>query len=711
MTPPPSQQPLTANTTAAASTTAAAARTIGTASSSDMQELFYDVVDSSGDPIPIIEDDNAQQEWAVPTENATTSAECSITSYQNASRQASSSVPFSVSLKWLGAKSHAITKVAFPNCSWSPSFCWLQSLLALFWRVCSSFRSRLFTFFFGPIDEHCARVAAIVQQLRQAAETSSTCAVTSAAAEASSTCAVTSAAAEASSSGAGLLPPSEPQRSEGGGPLTDHRRSEAAAAVRRRRGRGGGEGNSEGKLHQEGGCSDAFDGGQQHAEDESFGSTGGGAESCCEAVRFSPMVSSFVERYYQTSSTAGNDVTSSTVPLRSHVRFEEERTERIQQLNEVVKFLHEEGEDAVLVLTGGEEGLDQLNNLVETNPTKALWFIRAFMLFGAVMGLLLSLPVLLFLHSRWASCLADSPLLTTWAVTNCILQAMQVPLRLAFFARLAALRVEDRPGIIFAIRGITKSSAWWLSRALSILSYLWVIFGMMWVCSLLFLYITSPYFHHIDTAAVGLSSSGGHQQQQPLGQHHHQPTTASYSSSANVLMGGVKEPSSSSSSTSSPTAALRLQDVAMSVLLLSLFRFVITLASFVHFFPQTVTGELRQTVTAEVDTAEDEMLNRRERLRRGALAMCQLPRLTVGRPHVWRKQRDALRLQSEGCSICLSDFSTGDELRLLRCRHSFHQTCIDRWLLLNCCCPLCWTTASVPQTSNLGDSAGKTMYS
>jgi len=48
----------------------------------------------------------------------------------------------------------------------------------------------------------------------------------------------------------------------------------------------------------------------------------------------------------------------------------------------------------------------------------------------------------------------------------------------------------------------------------------------------------------------------------------------------------------------------------------------------------------------------------------------------------------------ETCSICLSEFKAGDQLRGLECfassrRHFFHRGCIDEWLGICGCCPLC----------------------
>ncbi|CAM8985785.1 unnamed protein product [Rhodiola kirilowii] len=44
------------------------------------------------------------------------------------------------------------------------------------------------------------------------------------------------------------------------------------------------------------------------------------------------------------------------------------------------------------------------------------------------------------------------------------------------------------------------------------------------------------------------------------------------------------------------------------------------------------------------------------------------------------------------CAVCLSNFEEGVQIRKLKCKHTFHKDCLDRWLeqdFANATCPLC----------------------
>ncbi|KAF0899587.1 hypothetical protein E2562_020779 [Oryza meyeriana var. granulata] len=50
---------------------------------------------------------------------------------------------------------------------------------------------------------------------------------------------------------------------------------------------------------------------------------------------------------------------------------------------------------------------------------------------------------------------------------------------------------------------------------------------------------------------------------------------------------------------------------------------------------------------------------------------------------------------SSSCAICLEDYSFGEKLRVLPCRHKFHATCVDLWLTSwKTFCPVCKRDAS-----------------
>ncbi|XP_020105418.1 E3 ubiquitin-protein ligase At4g11680-like [Ananas comosus] len=46
-------------------------------------------------------------------------------------------------------------------------------------------------------------------------------------------------------------------------------------------------------------------------------------------------------------------------------------------------------------------------------------------------------------------------------------------------------------------------------------------------------------------------------------------------------------------------------------------------------------------------------------------------------------------LENPECCICLAKYRERDEVRQLPCSHLFHLRCVDRWLRIISCCPLC----------------------
>jgi len=54
------------------------------------------------------------------------------------------------------------------------------------------------------------------------------------------------------------------------------------------------------------------------------------------------------------------------------------------------------------------------------------------------------------------------------------------------------------------------------------------------------------------------------------------------------------------------------------------------------------------------------------------------------------------------CPVCFTTFADGDRLRILPCKHAFHQRCIDEWLDRNASCPLCRRSIFADDTAARG---------
>ncbi|CAF3643150.1 unnamed protein product [Rotaria sp. Silwood1] len=60
----------------------------------------------------------------------------------------------------------------------------------------------------------------------------------------------------------------------------------------------------------------------------------------------------------------------------------------------------------------------------------------------------------------------------------------------------------------------------------------------------------------------------------------------------------------------------------------------------------------------------------------------RIPTMTYKKP---RKSKST----DDKCTICLSEYKTGETVKRLRCKHIFHPECIDPWLKTSTQCPIC----------------------
>lgn len=57
--------------------------------------------------------------------------------------------------------------------------------------------------------------------------------------------------------------------------------------------------------------------------------------------------------------------------------------------------------------------------------------------------------------------------------------------------------------------------------------------------------------------------------------------------------------------------------------------------------------------------------------------------------HTIKHGEKGIDVDAESCAVCIENFKVKDVIRILPCKHIFHRTCIDPWLLDHHTCPMC----------------------
>ncbi|XP_054829289.1 E3 ubiquitin-protein ligase RNF149 [Eublepharis macularius] len=57
--------------------------------------------------------------------------------------------------------------------------------------------------------------------------------------------------------------------------------------------------------------------------------------------------------------------------------------------------------------------------------------------------------------------------------------------------------------------------------------------------------------------------------------------------------------------------------------------------------------------------------------------------------HIVKHEDKGLDIDAENCAVCIENYKPKDTVRILPCKHIFHRTCIDPWLLDHRTCPMC----------------------
>lgn len=79
----------------------------------------------------------------------------------------------------------------------------------------------------------------------------------------------------------------------------------------------------------------------------------------------------------------------------------------------------------------------------------------------------------------------------------------------------------------------------------------------------------------------------------------------------------------------------------------------------------------------------------------GEVKTTEVPVQQPGEEAVRTETKTVLALRAgDSCGICLEDWQDSDDVRILSCKHVYHQGCVDQWLLQSSnTCPMCRTTA------------------
>lgn len=270
--------------------------------------------------------------------------------------------------------------------------------------------------------------------------------------------------------------------------------------------------------------------------------------------------------------------------------------------------------------------VDPLVALVRHDSVSAAWFIEVLMLSSGILSAVACAVCTFLLAFRWRGSegCCDRPL-RLWLIVHAGLQAVQVPVRVRFSARMRAARNQNSltsttaDGALWdvallesCVATITGNRAWKVLRFVSLITYAWLAIGLVWVMNV----------STCEGCASGL------------------PCTC-------VLM----------------MALVGFKAVCVAYFFNSLFG-----SSSIN--SQSQDQETSRCSGGLCAAMPDEIAS----LPKTCYADIKLT--TLGSNHT-------------ACAVCCSEYQDRDVCRILPCGHHFHQRCVDRWLQRSTRCPLC----------------------
>lgn len=135
--------------------------------------------------------------------------------------------------------------------------------------------------------------------------------------------------------------------------------------------------------------------------------------------------------------------------------------------------------EAFFFATGSEESSDHLVQVVRRDAAAASWFIEMTMAFSIVGGVFVCAACAIFLSLHWERCADCNRPLRFWLIGQCLLQVIQLPVRLVLCSSVRA--IERAGGSIEAcVISVTKAPAWRISKVVSLVLYSWFVLGVVW---------------------------------------------------------------------------------------------------------------------------------------------------------------------------------------------------------------------------------------
>ncbi|VTZ69918.1 RING zinc finger protein, putative [Plasmodium chabaudi chabaudi] len=123
-----------------------------------------------------------------------------------------------------------------------------------------------------------------------------------------------------------------------------------------------------------------------------------------------------------------------------------------------------------------QNNTDPIMDIITTAPSDSLYFIERINLISAIISISTSFPYLTYLFIYWDDCSCND-ILRWWIVINSVLQLLQAPIRFFLYLLLRKYKLENERMHIEALRRLTSSKGWKLSKRFSLLNYLWFITG------------------------------------------------------------------------------------------------------------------------------------------------------------------------------------------------------------------------------------------